>query len=80
MSGKEAMMEGTVAGRQRARPKKADAPAASDGEAQTAEVEGDPRSARSYADPSAPGRRLWPAPGCRLVPAGLRRWDPEEQK
>ena len=34
MSGKEAMMEGTVAGRQRARPKKADAPAASDGEAQ----------------------------------------------
>ena len=34
MSGKESMMEGTVAGRQRARPKKADAPAASDGEAQ----------------------------------------------
>ena len=34
MSGKEAMMEGMAAGRQDSRPKKADAPAVSGGEAQ----------------------------------------------
>ena len=51
MSGKEAMMEGATAGRQGARPKRADVPAAAGGEAQNDAVARRIRQADDENDP-----------------------------